>query len=75
MPATMPHSAPISDRAGAVGAGKAAGRADDHHALDAEIEHAGALGDEFAGRREQQRRRCRDAPTRTMASSSSIGRP
>ena len=46
-----------SDRAGVVGARKAAGGADDHHALDAEIQNAGALDDQFAGRRKQQRRR------------------
>ncbi|MHC2844604.1 hypothetical protein ACVINU_007538 [Bradyrhizobium diazoefficiens] len=45
------------NRAGQPGAGKAAGRADDHHSLDAEIEHAGALGHELAGRRDQERRR------------------
>ena len=45
------------DRAGVIGAGEAAGRADDHHALDAEIENAGALDDQFARGREQQRRR------------------
>jgi hypothetical protein len=28
-------------------------RADQHHAFDAEVEHAGALGDELAGRRQQ----------------------
>src|SRR6516225_2380414 len=30
-------------------------RADQHHALDAEIEHAGALGDELSGARQYQR--------------------
>ena len=44
------------DRAGEPGAAKAAGRAHDHHALDAEVEHAGAFGHEFAGRSQQQRR-------------------
>ena len=47
-------------RAGEPGAGKTAGGADDHHALDAEIEHAGALGHQFAGRGQQQRRRGRE---------------
>ncbi len=46
------------DRAGEPRTGKAAGRTDDHHALDAEIEHAGALGHELAGRRDQERRGC-----------------
>ena len=59
-PATMPQQRADQGRAGEIGAGKAAGRAHDHHALDAEIEHAGALDDEFAGRRQQQRRRCGD---------------
>ena len=53
----MPSSAPDEGRAGEIGAREAAGRAHDHHALDAEIEHARALDHEFAGRREQQRRR------------------
>ena len=44
------------DRAGEPGAAEAAGRADDHHALDAEVEHAGAFGHELAGRSQQQRR-------------------
>ena len=48
------------DRAGEPGAAEAAGRADDHHALDAEIEHAGAFGHQFAGGGDQQRRRCRE---------------
>ena len=56
-PARMPQSAPTRVEPRDVGAGEAAGGADDHHALDAEIEHAGALDDQFAGRREQQRRR------------------
>ena len=36
-------------------AAEAAGRAHDHHALDAEIEHAGPFGDELAGCRDQER--------------------
>ena len=44
-----------SDRAGGPRAGEAAGRTHNHHSLDAEIEHAGALDNEFAGRRQQQR--------------------
>ena len=35
-------------RSGELGAAKAADRAHDHHAFDAEIEHAGALDHEFA---------------------------
>ena len=46
------------DRAGVQRAAEAAGGADDHHAFDPEIEHARALGHEFAGGRDQQRRRC-----------------
>ena len=38
---------------GAEAGGEADRRPDDHHALDAEVEHAGALDDEFAERREQ----------------------
>ena len=45
------------DRTGQVGAAEAAGCADDHHAFDAEVEDAGALDHELAGRRQQQRRR------------------
>jgi hypothetical protein len=37
--------------------GEAADRADQHHALDAEIQDPGALGDEFAERRVHERRR------------------
>ena len=44
------------DRAGQPGAAKTAGRADDHHAFDAEVQHAGAFGDQLAGRSQQQRR-------------------
>ena len=47
-------------RSAQIGAGEAAGRAHDHHALDAEIEHARALDHQFARRRQQQRRRRRD---------------
>ena len=47
------------DRARKPGAAESAGGADDHHAFDAEIEHARALGHQFAGGRDQQRRRCR----------------
>ena len=57
VPATMPNSAPMKIEPVSHAPRKAAGRADDHHALDAEIEHAGALGHELAGRRDQQRRR------------------
>ena len=39
---------------------EAAHRADRHHALDAEVEDARALRDQFAERGEQQRRRGRD---------------
>ena len=49
-PARMPHERADHRRPRQVGAGEAAGRADDHHAFDAEIEHARALDDEFAGR-------------------------
>lgn len=45
------------DRAGQPCTCKATCGADDHHALDAEIEHAGAFGYEFAGRRDQEWRR------------------
>jgi len=41
-----------NDRAPRTGEG-----AHQHHALDAHIEHAGALGNRFAERREQHRRR------------------
>ncbi len=37
--------------------GEAGDRAEQHHALDAEIEDAALLDDEFAGRRQQDRRR------------------
>ena len=42
------------------GDGEAGHRADQHHALDAEIEHAALLDHEFAGRGEQDRRRHAD---------------
>ena len=48
------------DRAREIGRREAAGGAHDHHALEAEIEHAGALDDELARCGEQQRRRRRD---------------
>ena len=41
--------------AGDEGRAEAAHRAHDHHAFDAEIEHAGTLDDELADRREQER--------------------
>ena len=40
--------------------GKAGDRTDQHHALNAEVQHAGPFGDEFAGGRKQQRRCRRD---------------
>ena len=43
--------------AGLVAGDEAADRAHDHHALDAEVEDAGALGHQFAERGEEQRRR------------------
>ena len=46
--------------AGLEGDGEAGDRPDQHHALDAEIEHAALLDDEFAGRGEQDRRRHAD---------------
>jgi len=46
------------DRAGQERAAEAADGAHDHHAFDAEIEHARTLGDELAGRGDQQWRRC-----------------
>jgi len=46
-------------RSGPGGDGEAGGRAQHHHALDAEIEHAGALHDEFADAGQDQRRRRR----------------
>ena len=39
--------------AGEPGAAESARRSHDHHALDAEVEHAGAFGHEFAGGRDQ----------------------
>ena len=42
-------------RAGQGGGDEPADRAHHHHAFDAEIEHTGALDDEFADRRDQQR--------------------
>ena len=56
-PAGTPRRTPSEWLPVASCAGEAADRAHQHHALDAEIEHAGALDDEFAERREQQRRR------------------
>ncbi len=58
-------AAPASDagqhaddrHAGDMAAGKADDGADRHHALDAEVEHAGALRDQFAEGGKQQRRR------------------
>ncbi|MGY4416133.1 hypothetical protein ACVWW4_007869 [Bradyrhizobium sp. LB7.1] len=50
------------DRAGQPRTCKAAGGADDHHALDPEIEHAGSFGHELAGRRDQERASRRRAP-------------
>ena len=43
--------------AGLAGGRKGRKGANHHHALDAQIEHAGSLGNEFAGCRQQQRRR------------------
>ena len=65
-PARAAHedAEPRRQRADAVaisqGDGEAGHRADQHHALDAEIEHAALLDHEFAGRREQDRRRHAD---------------
>ena len=56
-PARMPASTPSQGEPVSRRGGEAADRAHDHHALDAEIEHAGALDDEFAERGDQQRRR------------------
>ena len=47
-------------RVGRVGEGEAGRGADDHHPFEAEIEHAGALGDDLADRGDQQRRRRRN---------------
>ena len=44
-------------RTGEIAGAEAADRAHDHHAFDAEIEHAGALDHQFADRRDQQGRR------------------
>ena len=44
---------------GEPGAAESAGRADDHHAFDAEIEHAGAFGHQLADCCDQQRGGCR----------------
>ena len=56
MPASMPSQGePVDQRNG-----EAADRAHHHHALDAEIEHAGALDHQFADGGDQQRRRCGD---------------
>ena len=45
-------------RAGGERDGETGHRAHDHHALDAEVEHAGALDDQLAQRSDEQRRRC-----------------
>ena len=45
------------DRTGQIGTGEAAGCANDHHALNAEVENAGAFDHKLAGRRQQERRR------------------
>ncbi len=42
-----------------IGEGEAGRRADDHHALEAEVEHTGALGDDLADRSQQKRGRRR----------------
>ena len=55
-PAAGPGRRAHQRRAGLHRHREAGGRAQHHHALDAEVEHAGALGDEFAERRDHQRR-------------------
>ena len=59
-PQSAAPTTPTSVESVSVGDGEAGRGADDHHPLEAEIEHAGALGDDLADRGEQQRRRRRD---------------
>ena len=47
--ATTPIASPSSGLPGGPGADRAAEGADQHHALDAHVEHAGALADQLAG--------------------------
>ena len=60
MPAEMAARTPSTRRAGDEGGAEAADGAHHHHALDAEIEDAGALDHQLAEGGEQQRRRGRD---------------
>src|ERR1700719_1626377 len=50
-PGEHPGESTDDDRPGEMSTGKSARCAHDHHAFETEIEHAGALGDELAGRR------------------------
>ena len=54
--ASPSHGSPVGR-----GDGEAGDRADEHHPLDAEVEHPGALGEDLADRGEQQDRAARDA--------------
>ena len=60
MPASAAATRPETRAAGAVGDGETRDRAAQHHALDAEIEHAALLDHELPQRRQQDRRRGRD---------------
>jgi hypothetical protein len=56
MPTTIwssPSQTPL--RVPVVGAEEAGVRAEQHHPLEADVEHAGALGDRLADRREHER--------------------
>ena len=54
-PAERPEQEPQPRRVAVVGAEEAEVGAEQHHPLEAEVEHAGALGDRLAERREHQR--------------------
>ena len=49
-------------------------RADEHHPLDPEVEHAGALGEQLAQRREEERRPVERPPRRTRRRGSVVHR-
>ena len=56
-PPIMPPRDPDRRASGFHRESEAADGADEHHALDAEVEHAGFLDDEFPGGGQKQRRR------------------
>ena len=59
-PTAIAATQPEPQTAGEIGGGEADHGAEQHDALDAEIEHAGALVDELAEGGEEQRRRDAD---------------